>query len=103
MIGDADLDIQRDANSTPWLTDLVLQAATSWDTSRTFSRDRSHGRRPHAIPKIGVPVVDIIDIDYGYDNAYHHTTQDTLDKLSPKSLQIAGDVTLLTIQYINQR
>jgi len=28
MIGDADLDIQRDSNSTPWLEDLVLEAAT---------------------------------------------------------------------------
>ena len=53
--------------------------------------------------KIGVPVVDIIDIDYGYANSYHHTTQDTLDKLSPKSLQIVGDVVLQTIQYLNQR
>ena len=53
--------------------------------------------------RIGVPVVDIIDIDYGYHNAYHHTTQDTMDKLSPKSLEIVGDVVLQTIQYINQR
>jgi len=26
MIGDADLDIQRDSNSTPWLEDLALEA-----------------------------------------------------------------------------
>ncbi|HEV2114319.1 MAG TPA: M28 family peptidase, partial [Terriglobales bacterium] len=29
MIGDADLDIQRDQNSTPWLEDLVYGAATN--------------------------------------------------------------------------
>ncbi|HEY4960016.1 MAG TPA: M28 family peptidase, partial [Terriglobales bacterium] len=53
--------------------------------------------------RIGVPVVDIIDIDYGYANAYHHTTQDTLDKLSPQSLAISGDVVLETIRLLNAR
>ena len=53
--------------------------------------------------KIGVPVVDIIDIDYGYADAYHHTTQDTLDKLSPQSLAIVGDVVLETIRLVNAR
>ena len=104
MIGDADLDIQRDANSTPWLSDLVLKAATALGYQSHFFKTETQIEDDH-IPfqKIGVPVVDIIDIDYGYANAYHHTTQDTLDKLSPKSLQIVGDVTLKTVQYINQR
>ena len=104
MIGDADLDIQRDTNSTPWLSDLVLKAATTLGYQSHFFKTETQVEDDHMpFQKIGVPVVDIIDIDYGYANAYHHTTQDTLDKLSPKSLQIVGDVTLLTIQYINQR
>ena len=75
-----------------------------WATSRTSYKTETAVEDDHMpFQKIGVPVVDIIDIDYGYANAYHHTTQDTMDKLSPKSLQIVGDVTLLTIQYINQR
>ena len=36
--------------------------------------------------------MDLIDLDYGYDNVFHHTAEDTLDKLSPKSLKIEGDV-----------
>jgi Peptidase family M28 len=104
MIGDADLDIQRDTNSTPWLSDLVLKAATALGYQSHFFKTQTAVEDDHMpFQKIGIPVVDIIDIDYGYANAYHHTTQDTLDKLSPKSLQIVGDVTLLTIQYINQR
>ena len=54
-----------------------------------------------SIVAIGVPVADIIDLDYGYNNVYHHTTQDTLDKLSTKSLQISGDVILETIRLLN--
>ena len=103
-IGDADLDIQRDENSTPWLSDLVLKAATTLGYQSHFFQQRTAVEDDHMpFQKIGVPVVDIIDIDYGYANAYHHTTQDTMDKLSPKSLQIVGDVVLQTIQYINQR
>jgi len=104
MIGDADLDIQRDTNSTPWLSDLVYQAATTLGYQSHFFQQTIPIEDDH-IPfaKIGVPVVDVIDIDYGYANAYHHTIQDTLDKLSPQSLQIAGDVVLQTIQYLNQR
>jgi Zn-dependent M28 family amino/carboxypeptidase len=104
MIGDADLDIQKDVNSTPWLTDLVYQAATSLGYQSHFFRTETAVDDDHMpFQRIGVPVVDIIDIDYGYANAYHHTTQDTMDKLSPKSLEIVGDVVLQTIQYINQR
>jgi Zn-dependent M28 family amino/carboxypeptidase len=104
MIGDADLDVMKDDNSTPWLRDLVYQAATSLGYQSHFFQYESAIEDDH-LPfiKIGVPVVDIIDIDYGYHNAYHHTTQDTMDKLSPKSLEIVGDVVLQTIQYINQR
>jgi glutaminyl-peptide cyclotransferase len=104
MIGDADLDVQRDNNSTPWLSDLVYQAAATLGYQSHFFQQTTAIEDDH-IPfaKIGIPVVDIIDIDYGYANAYHHTTQDTLDKLSPKSLQIVGDVVLQTIQYVNQR
>lgn len=104
MIGDADLDVQRDNNSTPWLSNLVYQAATTLGYQSHFFEQTTAIEDDH-IPfaKIGVPVVDIIDIDYGYANTYHHTTQDTLDKLSPKSLQIVGDVVLQLIQYMNRR
>jgi Zn-dependent M28 family amino/carboxypeptidase len=104
MIGDADLDIQRDENSTPWLSDLVLKAATTLGYQSHFFRTKTAIEDDHMpFQKIGVPVVDIIDIDYGYANAYHHTSQDTLDKLSPKSLQIVGDVVLQTVELINAR
>jgi Zn-dependent M28 family amino/carboxypeptidase len=102
MIGDSDLDIDRDTNSTPWLQDLVMQAATrlgyqSYFFVRTTTVEDDH--LPFA--RAGIPVADVIDIHYGYDNAYHHTTEDTLDKLSPKSLQITGDVFLETIRLLN--
>jgi glutaminyl-peptide cyclotransferase len=105
MIGDKDLDILRDNSSTAWLEDLIGEAARRLGyQSYFFQTVTAMGGDDH-IPfaQIGVPVADVIDFDYGYNNAFHHTTEDTIDKLSPKSLQITGDVILETIRLINGR
>ncbi len=103
MIGDADLNIDRDTNSTPWLASVVYQAATrlgyqSHFFARTIAIEDDH------LPFVqrGVPCLDLIDLDYGYGNVFHHTPQDTVDKLSPKSLQIVGDVILETVQILDK-
>ena len=48
----------------------------------------------------GVPSADLIDFDYGYNNVFWHTPEDTMDKLSPQSLQIVGSVILETVQML---
>ena len=40
---------------------------------------------------------------YGYNDVFHHTAQDTMDKLSPKSLEIVGNTILETIRMLDQR
>lgn len=102
MIGDADLDISRAANGTPWVEDLVFQAATRLGYQSFFFTDTQEIEDDH-LPflHIGVPVADIIDIHYGYDDSFHHTTEDTVDKLSVKSLQVSGDVVLEAIRLLN--
>jgi glutaminyl-peptide cyclotransferase len=104
MLGDRDLDVQRDLNSTPWLEDVVLQAATKYGWQSYFFHMQTRDEDDH-IPfaQRGVPCADLIDLDYGYDNAYWHTAEDTLDKLSAKSLTIVGDTLLETIHLLNQR
>lgn len=104
MLGDRDLDIQRDQNSTPWLEDLVYKAASQYGWQSYFFATTTAIDDDH-IPfvKRGVPCADVIDIDYGYEDAYHHTAEDTMDKLSAKSLTIAGDTFLEAIQLLNQR
>jgi glutaminyl-peptide cyclotransferase len=104
MIGDKDLDIMNDTNSTQWLEQVVYHAAERLGYQSYFFANRSAIGDDHmSFAKYGVPVADIVDLDYGYNNSFHHTTQDTMDKLSPKSLQIAGDVILETIRLINVR
>ena len=104
MIGDADLDILEETASTPWLRELVYQAATNLGYQSHFYQYKAGIEDDHLpLLKIGVPSVDIIDLDYGYNNVFHHTVQDTIDKLSPQSLAIAGDVVLETIRLVNAR
>ena len=49
----------------------------------------------------GVPSIDIIDLDYGPNNSYHHTAQDTMDKISAHSLTVDGDVIMETIRMLD--
>jgi glutaminyl-peptide cyclotransferase len=103
MIGDADLDIERETNSTPWVESVVFEAATRLGfQSHFFAREGAVSDDHLPFLKIGVPSADIIDIDYGYNNVFHHTTQDTVDKLSPKSIEISGKVILETIRILDK-
>ena len=73
-------------------------------TSLIFSSEQNAVGDDHTpFMQRGVPCADIIDFDYGYQNAFWHTPQDTMDKLSAKSLTIVGDVFLETIRLLNQR
>lgn len=104
MIGDADLNIERDMNSAPWLEDLIYQSATALGYQSHFFRREAAMEDDHVpFAKIGVPVADLIDFDYGYENAFWHTKEDTLDKLSPKSFEIVGNVMLLTVRMVDQK
>ena len=103
MIGDADLNIDRDLNSTPWLEEVVYQAATRLGYQSHFFERENQVTDDH-IPFLqkGVPCADLIDFDYGYNNVFWHTPQDTVDKLSSKSLEITGSTILETVRILDK-
>lgn len=103
MVGDADLNIDRDSNSTPWLQNVVYEAATRLGYQSHFF-NRTLGMEDDHLPfvKRGVACVDVIDFQYGYNNVFWHSPQDTVDKLSPKSLEIVGAVMLETIRILDK-
>ena len=104
MIGDRDLDIQRESNSTPWLTDLVWRTARRLGHQRSFQDSASAISDDH-LPFLaaGIPSVDLIDFNYGSNNRYWHTAEDTLDKLSAQSLQVVGDVLLEVVAELDRQ
>jgi hypothetical protein len=99
MIGDRDLAISRESNSTPWLTDAI------WTAAKTLGRrefiDRETPIEDDHLPflQAGVEAVDIIDLDY----PAWHTADDTLDKVSPLSMQAVGDVLLAALPEIEKK
>lgn len=109
MIGDRDLNLNYELNSTPWLRDTLHQAAKNTGHLPSIFKNEQEVSDDHLpFKQRGVPVLDMIDIDYGPHTAatpdgWHHTPQDTLDKVSAHSLQISGDLLLETVHLINQR
>lgn len=93
MIGDKDLDIANDEFSSAGLRSRVKAVAAKLGYAHYFLEasgaiDDDH--KPFA--DAGVQALDVIDLDYGPGNSFWHTAQDTLDKLSARSLQVVGDV-----------
>ena len=92
MIGDSDLNVYQERNSNPIIT------AEIWETAASL------GFENHFIPEVkysilddhtsfleqGIPAIVMIDFDF----PYWHTTADTLDKISPDSLEMIGKTLL---------
>jgi Zn-dependent M28 family amino/carboxypeptidase len=89
MIGDADLNIYKERNSDPALTDEIWAVAQGLGYESKFIPEYRHSMLDDHTPflEAGIPAVDIIDFDY----PYWHTIQDTPDKVSAESLKIVGD------------
>ena len=102
MIGDADLQIPQEGHSAERAPEVVARV---WETAARLGYQQYFPPRVGSaitddhIPLLdkGLRVIDVIDLDYlgppgsGKPN-YHHTPEDTLDKVSARSLKIVGDV-----------
>lgn len=99
MIADADLMVKRESNSTPWLTDAIWSAARELKRPEFVSESTPIEDDHLPFLAAGVAAVDVIDLDY----PDWHQAGDTLDKVSPKSLQVVGDVLLRALPNIELR
>jgi glutaminyl-peptide cyclotransferase len=110
MIGYKDLNIDKDSNSTPWLLDALYKAGKDTGHVKSLFKNPTTVEDDH-IPfkQRGVPVLDVIDLDYGAptqehpEGGYHHTEKDTMDKLSAQSLQVSADLFLDLVKLVDQR
>lgn len=101
MIGDRDLELRRDSNSTPWLVDILWSTAQRLSYGHIFTNTVTSVEDDH-MPFLaaGIPSVDLIDLD---TYPYWHTPNDTIDKVSANSLQAVGDVVITAIPEIERR
>jgi Zn-dependent M28 family amino/carboxypeptidase len=100
MIGDKNLDIRQEMNSTASLRQLVWSTAAELGYQAYFLNERISTDDDHMpFLKLGAPAIDIIDFDY----PPWHTDADTMDKLSPKSLEIVGTVVLEVVHKLERQ
>jgi glutaminyl-peptide cyclotransferase len=102
IVGSRPLRIKRDSYSTKTLTDLVWKTAARLGYQDIFVNEESGSEDDHqSFLKRGVPAVDVIT-DF-LATGYWHTPQDTLDKISAKSLAIVGHVFLESVKQLQSR
>jgi glutaminyl-peptide cyclotransferase len=100
IVGTRTLRIKREDNSTRALTDLVWTTAARLGYSDVFVNEATPIEDDHlSFLKRGAPSVDIIDLQI----PYWHTPQDTLDKISAKSLAIVGHVLIESVKQLQAK
>jgi len=104
MVGDRDLQIYQEGNSVafaPEVVQLVWRAADALGYGQVFLPQPGEAITDDHLPlqQAGIRAIDVIDLHYGGPtNPWHHTTEDTIDKVSAASLQIVGDVAMALIR-----
>jgi hypothetical protein len=102
MMGYKDLRLGRADLGTTWLIDTVWQTGKQLGYGNVFVDalegvgDDDHG----PFLKAGVEAIDIIQLST-YE--YWHTKDDTLDKISAKSLKVVGDAVIVSLPKIEER
>jgi glutaminyl-peptide cyclotransferase len=100
IVGSRTLRFKRESNSTKALTDLVWTTAAHLGYSAVFVNDATAIEDDHlSFLKRSVPCVDVIDLEI----PYWHTPQDTLDKVSAKSLAMVGHVFLESVKQLQAK
>jgi hypothetical protein len=99
MVGDRTLQIKQEGYSLSAAPDVVSKvwaAAARLGYGSTFVEQAGTEVTDDHVEliRVGVPTIDVIDLDY----PWHHTPDDTIDKISAASLQIVGDVMVLVIR-----
>lgn len=98
MLGDSDLKIFIEKNSSPVLSNEIWSTAQKLGHERNFINEQKYSLIDDHQPFInrGIPTSLLIDFDY----PYWHTNSDTLDKISKRNMEIVSEVML---EWINSQ
>ncbi len=102
LIGYKNLELRRDTMSTRWLVDIIWQTGRELGYGAIFLNESEDVGGDDHVPflRAGIDAVDIIQLS---SYPYWHRADDTLDKISPRSMKIVGDVVLASLPKIEER
>jgi glutaminyl-peptide cyclotransferase len=105
IVGGRNPHFKRDGESTKWLKDLVWSVAERLGYGNVFVKEATDfgGDDHYSFTARHVPSADIMDLDTQNDVPYWHTTQDTIDKISSKTLAIVGHTILESVQQLQKK
>ena len=106
IVGTRTPHFKRESDSTKWLVDLVWSVAKNLGYGNIFLNEATPISDDHdSFLKRHVPAADVIDLQNwpGGDVYYWHTPDDTLDKISAKSLAITGHVFLESVKQLQAK
>ena len=102
IVGGRTARFLRESSSTPALVDLIWNTSAKLGYSDIFLNEPTSAEDDHdSFLKRGVPSVDVIG-DF-LNNGYWHTPQDTLDKISARTLAITGHVFLESVKQLQSK
>lgn len=102
MMGYRNLELGRDSMSTRWLQDLIWQTGRELGHDKVFvNREEGVGGDDHEpFLQAGIDSVDLIQLS---SYPHWHKADDTVDKISSKSMKIVGDTILASLPKIVDR
>jgi Zn-dependent M28 family amino/carboxypeptidase len=105
LVGDKKLKFTYDENSDKEVIRVFEQAALEGRLSKHLWARKMPVSDDHISFSEGlaIPVIDLIDFEYGPNNSYWHTNADTLDKCSKESLLVSGRLVLLALPGLEAR
>ncbi|HEX6925093.1 MAG TPA: M28 family peptidase [Longimicrobiaceae bacterium] len=97
MVGDADLRVAREGYSQERAPEVLTRV---WEVAHELGYGGIFVEQPGGyvsddhlpLNEAGIRTIDIIDFEYGPDNAYWHTPQDIPENTSAESLEVVGEV-----------
>jgi len=102
IVGGRKAQFLRESSSNPALIELVWNTAAKLGYSAVFLNAMTSAEDDHdSFMKRGVPAVDVI-ADF-MNNGYWHTPQDSLDKISPRTLAVVGHVFLESVKQLQSK
>jgi glutaminyl-peptide cyclotransferase len=104
LVGDCDLEIPHEANSDPGLYRLFSDAAQELASPSPFVGTAAPIQDDHLpFEQAGVPVVGLVDLEYGpgpTPGAFWHTRRDNLSHVCAPSLDAVGEPALAVLPRI---